>query len=149
MARNKTPKVDNMAQFGNRSIQNLNTCDSDLIKIFTHVVGYFDCAVICGHRNQEEQDDLYHRGLTKLKFPFSKHNTSPSMAADVAPYPIDWNDIRRFDLFAGRVITTAEFLYEADEISHLIRWGGDWDGDTQVKDQTFNDLPHFELIKVE
>ena len=28
-----------------------------------------------------------------------------------------------------------------------IRWGGDWDSDTQVKDNKFDDLVHFELIK--
>lgn len=27
-----------------------------------------------------------------------------------------------------------------------IRWGGDWDLDTDLKDNTFDDLPHFELI---
>jgi hypothetical protein len=26
-----------------------------------------------------------------------------------------------------------------------IRWGGDWDEDTQVKDELFNDLFHFEV----
>ena len=26
-----------------------------------------------------------------------------------------------------------------------IRWGGDWDNDTEVKDTGFKDLPHFEL----
>lgn len=138
-----------MAQFGNRSTQNLNTCDSDLIKIFNHVVKHFNCAVIYGNRGEDKQNELYSQGFSKKQFPNSKHNSSPSMAADVAPYPIDWNDTNRFYLFAGRVIATAEFLYEANIISHLIRWGGDWDRDTQVKDQTFNDLAHFELIKVE
>jgi peptidoglycan L-alanyl-D-glutamate endopeptidase CwlK len=27
-----------------------------------------------------------------------------------------------------------------------IRWGGDWDRDEELHDQTFFDLPHFELI---
>ena len=26
-----------------------------------------------------------------------------------------------------------------------IRWGGDWDGDFDLKDQTFMDLVHFEI----
>ena len=26
-----------------------------------------------------------------------------------------------------------------------VRWGGDWDDDTEVKDTGFKDLPHFEL----
>jgi len=35
-------------------------------------------------------------------------------------------------------------------IAHMkgikIRWGGDWDGDTKMNDQKFNDLVHFELM---
>jgi hypothetical protein len=27
------------------------------------------------------------------------------------------------------------------------RMGADWDGDFDTKDQTFHDLPHFELVK--
>jgi len=26
-----------------------------------------------------------------------------------------------------------------------LRWGGDWDGDTELDDNKFDDLPHFEL----
>ena len=42
----------------------------------------------------------------------------------------------------------ADELYIAGKMKHRIRWGGDWDGDTDVKDQKFMDLPHFELIGV-
>lgn len=36
----------------------------------------------------------------------------------------------------------------ADQIglTGRIRWGGDWDRDHDVKDQTFNDLVHFEVV---
>jgi hypothetical protein len=27
-----------------------------------------------------------------------------------------------------------------------LRWGGDWDMDTEVKDNKFDDLVHFELV---
>ena len=30
-----------------------------------------------------------------------------------------------------------------------LRWGGDWDRDFDLKDQRFNDYPHFELHGVE
>ena len=33
----------------------------------------------------------------------------------------------------------------ANRLEIPIRWGGDWDMDTYVKDQKFKDLPHFEL----
>jgi hypothetical protein len=28
-----------------------------------------------------------------------------------------------------------------------LRWGGDWDQDFEVKDNRFDDFPHFELKK--
>jgi peptidoglycan L-alanyl-D-glutamate endopeptidase CwlK len=34
------------------------------------------------------------------------------------------------------------------KISHAIRWGGDWDSDDIFDDQNFDDLPHFELVKI-
>ena len=34
----------------------------------------------------------------------------------------------------------------AVELGIRLRWGGDWDGDNELRDQTFNDLVHFEVI---
>jgi hypothetical protein len=28
-----------------------------------------------------------------------------------------------------------------------LRWGGDWDRDSDLKDQTFNDLGHIEVVR--
>ena len=33
----------------------------------------------------------------------------------------------------------------ANRLGLKVRWGGDWDGDFEFKDQNFHDLPHFEL----
>lgn len=68
------------------------------------------------------------------------HNKTPSLAVDVAPWPIDWNDKNRFYHFAGRVQGIAQMF------NIKIRWGGDWDSDNDLKDQNFYDLPHFELV---
>jgi hypothetical protein len=62
------------------------------------------------------------------------------MAVDVAPYPIDWEDTKRFYHFAGFVQATAK------QLNIPIIWGGDWNNNNNFKDQTFNDLVHFELI---
>jgi hypothetical protein len=61
------------------------------------------------------------------------------LAVDVAPYPVDWNDKERFYYFAGFVKGVASSL------GISIRWGGDWNSDNNLKNQTFFDLPHFEL----
>lgn len=43
-----------------------------------------------GHRDEDRQNKLFEEGKTKVKWPDSKHNTSPSKASDSAPYPLDW-----------------------------------------------------------
>ena len=136
-----------MPAFSTRSQERLTTCHQDLQAVFTEVVKGFDCSVLCGYRGGAEQTQAYEQGKSQLQFPESKHNQSPSMAVDVAPYPINWDDRARFYLFAGYVLGTADRLYQEGVITHRFRWGGDWDQDTEVKDQRFNDLPHFELIK--
>ena len=128
-----------MPKYSDRSKIKLETCDSKLQDLFNEVIKHFDCSILCGHRGEEEQNKVYHTGWSKLQFPRSKHNSSPSKAVDAAPYPIDWKDRERFYYFAGVVKGVALGM----NIS--IRWGGDWDSDTQVKDQTFFDLPHFEV----
>ena len=128
-----------MPSFGSRSKNNLNEAHPDLVRLFQEVVKHFDCSVIKGHRPQDEQDAAYHSGTSKLEWPNSKHNSKPSMAVDVVPYPVDWNDKERFYYFAGFVKCMA-LTMDID-----LRWGGDWDSDNDLKDQSFYDLPHFEL----
>ena len=129
-----------MPIFSMRSTVILQTCDPQLQDLFRRVVYSFDCAVVSGHRPEEDQNSLFHRGLSKLKWPHSKHNRKPSLAVDVYPYPIDWKDRDRFHYFAGVVMGMALSL------NYNLRWGGDWDKDWQVRDNVFDDLGHFELI---
>ena len=136
-----------MPQFSNRSKDNLSETHPDLQVIFNEVIKGFDCVVIEGYRGQIEQDRAFHAGKSKLKYPQSKHNQIPSMAVDAVPWPINWNDTNRMYYFAGYVRAIAEILKAEGKIKHSIRWGGDWDSDTKVNDQTFHDLPHFELIQ--
>lgn len=135
-----------MSKFSKTSKARLETCHQDLQTIFHYVVKYFDCAIICGERTQEDQDKAVHEGFSKVKYPNSKHNSSPSMAVDVIPYPIDWTDTEGMRHFAGYVRGVARMLKDYGDISHELRWGGDWDGDFNMRDQTFIDLPHYELI---
>lgn len=130
-----------MPAFSRRSKDNLATCDHRLQRVFNEVIKEFDCTIIEGHRSEQEQNEKYRRGLSQLRYPQSKHNADPSVAVDVAPYPIDWNDRERFTYFAGYVKGIAESM------NIKLRWGGDWDGDTQVVDNNFDDLPHFELVE--
>ena len=128
-----------MPKFSEKSRIVLKSCHPDLQRLFNEVIKHFDCTPLQGHRGKSQQDEYYRTGRSKVEYPMSKHNNFPSLAVDVAPYPIDWHDKERFYFFAGYVKGIAS------QMGIDLRWGGDWDSDTQVKDQTFMDLPHFEL----
>ena len=134
-----------MPKFSKSSKAKLETCDIRLQNIFNEVVKTWDCTIVCGHRNKEDQNAAYNKGHSKLRFPASKHNKKPSKAIDAAPYyanvGIDWNDLGGFYMFAGYVMRVAK------EQGVLLRYGGDWNGNRRTADQTFNDLPHFEIIE--
>jgi len=134
-----------MPKFGERSNRNLMQCDMRLQNLFYTVIKYYDCSVICGHRDKKAQDTAYAEGKSLLEWPDSKHNVFPSEAGDVVPWftappHIRWNDKVKFYEFAGFVQGIAVML------NIKIRWGGNWDMDDELHDQDFYDLPHFELI---
>jgi hypothetical protein len=108
--------------------------------LFENVVRYYDCSILEGHRGKADQDKAVAEGKSKTPWPRSKHNSLPSMAVDAAPYPIDWTDLKRFYHFAGFVLGMAASM------GLRLRWGGDWDGDRDLNDQSSNDLPHFEIM---
>jgi len=128
-----------MPRFGSRSINRLKTCDQKLQELFYEVVKHFDCSIIEGNRGEERQNKAYADGKSKVKYPNGKHNKFPSVAVDVAPYPIDWSDRDRFHYFSGFVLGVAK------QMGMNIRWGGDWNQDTETKDNKFDDLVHFEI----
>ena len=128
-----------MPYFGKKSKERLNTCDSNLQKVFNEVIKHVDCSILEGHRDKDRQNKLYEEGKTKVKYPNGRHNRQPSSAVDVTPYPVDWKDRERQTLFAGFVIGVAS------QMDINLRWGGDWDQDFQVTDNRFDDFPHFEL----
>jgi peptidoglycan L-alanyl-D-glutamate endopeptidase CwlK len=149
-----------MPRFSQRSAARLATCDPQLQTLFNAVILDFDCTVLQGVRSQAQQDEYYRTGRSKVQWPHSKHNASPSQAVDVAPWldggipwpqtPGAWTDaeqrhayikdLNHFYYFAGYVIDRAAVL------GVELRWGGDWDRDHDLRDNRFDDLVHFELI---
>ncbi len=130
-----------MPHFSDKSISNLATCDQRLQRLFQRVVQDFDCTVLEGHRDKERQNRMVEERKSQVRWPDSKHNIVPSLAVDVTPYPIVWDDRERQMLFAGFVLATAKAMGIA------LRWGGDWDDDTEVRDNRFDDLVHFEIVE--
>lgn len=130
-----------MPKFGAQSLKHLQEAHPELQRLFHEVIKVVDCSVIEGFRSKEEQDKAFYAGKSKVKWPNSKHNNTPSLAVDVAPYPIDWNDTAKFYYFAGIVLGIAS------QLGIKIRFGGDWDRDHSLHDQAFFDLVHFELVE--
>jgi len=132
-----------MPSFSKISKARFNTLDTKLQLILIQAIEEYDFSIIGGHRTRADQDKAYEAGRSKVQWPHSKHNHYPSKAVDIAPYPINWNDREGFVYLAGLIkgIAAAKGI--------KIRWGGDWDSDNDFKDQSFHDLPHFELIEKE
>lgn len=128
-----------MPVFSKRSQLRLIGAHSDLQKLANEVIKEVDHSVICGFRNEEEQEEAFRTGKSKVHWPDSKHNKVPAEAIDIVPYPVDWNDVRAFARLFG--------YYErvAWEFGFKLRWGGDFNGNWRSDDK-FIDMPHIELI---
>ncbi len=105
-------------------------------------IKFIDFTIIYGIRNEADQTAAFEARpqRSKVPWPNSTHNTDPSEGIDVAPFPIAWDDRERFTLLAGVILMCAFMM------GITLRWGGDWDRDTEVKDNRFDDLGHFELV---
>ena len=127
--------------FSKTSNARLDTCAPELQIISRVLVADYDITVVCGVRNQKDQDKAFREGKSKVQWPDSKHNvlhyTHKSQAVDIAPYVagkgIQW-DVKSMSFMAGR------FMQIAAQMGIEIRWGGDWDQDQDLKDQRFEDL---------
>jgi len=129
-----------MARFSRSSKSKLATTHLRLQELFKRVIRGYDCKVLCGYRDRGEQDKAFKSKRSTKSYPQSKHNHLPSIAVDVVPYPIDWDDMERFRHFVGYVEGVASMM------GMKIRNGGDWDSDHEFDDQRFIDMPHFEYL---
>lgn len=146
-----TPRIameeKTMPNYSRSSLDKLATCDPRLQRLFLEVIKHRDNTILEGHRGQALQHLYFTDGRSKKDWPEGEHNSIPSRAVDSVPYPLDWDKVNKNDraainemyLYGGLVLGIAAML----EIP--IRWGGDWDGDGEITDQQFHDLPHFEL----
>ncbi|HBL77709.1 MAG: peptidase [Bacteroidetes bacterium GWF2_42_66] len=137
-----------MPTFSKISKARLATCHNELQALFSEVIKYYDCTIVCGHRGKDDQERAFIEKKSKVHYPASKHNSIPSLAVDAASYEIDsidWTP-RQAIYFTGYVKGVADQLFDKGIMMHRIRIGADWDGDNDIDDQTFNDYPHFELI---
>ena len=116
-------------KLGTRSLQNLSGVHPDLVAVVKLAITITeqDFTVIEGIRNINRQRELVKSGKSTTMN--SRHITGH--AVDMVPWPVDWNDLKRFEVVAEAMKAAAE------ELDIPIVWGGDW--------KSFYDAPHFEL----
>lgn len=144
---------------GIESTRQLETCAESIQDVMYDAAEVMNFSVLEGKRSVERQREVKDAGFSttlnsKHVYPVGR----PSLAIDIAPYPLKWpqkpkgikkllwslvqkyvKQVARFYFLAGYIKRTSE--YQQIEL----RWGGDWDGDMDFEDQTFDDLGHFEM----
>lgn len=132
-----------MPTFGRSSESQLITCDPRLQAVLREAIKYVDFSIIEGHRGKAAQEAAFAKGLTQLHYPHGNHNKLPSLAADCAPYPVDWSDrsvaLARF-AFMGGIIRVCSI-----QLGIPVRFGWDWNRNLDPRDESFLDWPHVEL----
>jgi hypothetical protein len=128
-----------MPSFGAESKRHLATLDPQLQRLMNEAIKHIDFSITCGYRGKEDQDKAYREGKSKVQWPNGKHNTNPSKAVDIAPYPIDWSDAEAFTYLAG-IIKGISLMMNIPIIC-----GIDWDNDGATNDHKFKDRPHVQL----
>ena len=119
----------NNFKLGSKSISKLEGVHPLLIICVQKAIerSEIDFTVLEGLRTAERQKQLVADGKSQTLN--SLH--LKGLAVDLAPLPIDWNNIEAF-LLVAKAMKSA-----ASELGIKLTYGGDW--------KTFKDYPHFQL----
>lgn len=160
--------------YSQRSLDRLDDAHPELVTLFREHIGpRFPNTILETARSLEQQEKNVAKGVSKtldsrhLDEPFSN-------AVDAAPDPLEWPTLNKVRARIQTLVSEAEdgeaedvdeilraigeytkdlarWYYfggyvcgVADELGIGIRWGGDWNGNRAIDDQSFDDLPHFE-----
>ena len=161
-----------MNVLGKRSIAERDTCHADLQKVIDLAIkrSDVDFGLHQGARTVSEQQTYFDNGKSGINP--KKYSTTEDLCRVakhiVIPGHPKYGKSRAIDLhcsekyngksytwdgnhlsyIAGVFTSCAKELYEKGEISHIVRWGGDWDSDGIIGyDHKLKDFPHLELIK--
>ena len=149
-------------QLSKRSLSRLAGVDDKLVAVVKRAIEISDVdfMVLEGERSKEQCMINYGKGrtasqcsdngvpakyanpsaakVTWLNNPFASKHVS-GRAVDLVPYPVDWNDLKKFDAIAKAMLQAAK------ELGVPVRWGADWDGDSKPRERGESDSPHFEI----
>jgi len=145
-----------MIPFAKSTVKRLEEAHEDIKLICYKVneVSEIPFDVSCCYRSLSDQHKEFLRGNSTVDGINNrgKHNCRPSEAVDIYCYTEKWKtsySVHQMAYLAGVFRAVSQQLHEIGKTNHLIRWGGNWDSDgVIITDQEFDDLPHFELVKV-
>lgn len=131
-------------KLGKTSLARLKGVDETLVNVVKRAIeiSEVDFGVLEGLRTLERQRELYSQGRGnhgKIVTWTMKSRHLEGKAVDLVPYPLDWNDLEKFDKIAKAMFKAAK------EQDVNLRWGADWDMDGNYREKGEYDSPHFEL----
>jgi len=130
-----------MYYFSKTSKARRDTCHPLIIDWLNEIIKWRDCTVAWGYRGEKDQNEMFAKGLSKAKYPDSKHNTNPSLAVDVYPYALGRminGDVEGDEVLINRFIGFAQGIATIRGIP--IRSASEW--------SSFQgDLGHWEIYK--
>jgi len=134
---------------GNKSKEKLKGVHPNLVKVVERAIQLTkqDFMVLEGVRTPERQKELFAQGRTKpgpkvtwtLTSNHFKQKDGYGHAVDLVPFPVDWNDLKKFDAIYNAMFAAAK------ELKIELRYGGDWDRDGKLREKGETDSPHWEL----
>jgi hypothetical protein len=136
---------DVMFHFSTSSLAALSKCHPHLQAIAQAAIRKIDFKVLDSTRGRDAQERAFDGGFSKVHFGDSAHNYVPAIAFDLFPAPYDWKNEQSFIDLSKVILPLPEQLglQGVDGQPLILRWGGDWNMDGNIKDGW--DMPHFEL----
>lgn len=133
-----------MFKLGAKSMARLDGVDVRMVAVVKRAIqlSEVDFSVLEGLRSKSRQAELYAQGRTAPGKIVTWTMTSKHVvgtAVDLVPYPLDWNDLKKFDAIAKAMFAAAK------ELNVNIRWGADWNQNGKPREKGETDSPHFEL----
>jgi peptidoglycan L-alanyl-D-glutamate endopeptidase CwlK len=155
-----------MNKLSTSSAKCLATCHPLLQECVMEVLENMDVAVTCGTRDKATQNKLFAEKKSKLQWPNSKHNSSPSVAVDLVIYHPQWKYLFGDAAQLAEVATTkgrnpvmvSRWFYAyyarldmlmvlaAKKRGITLRWGGKWSAEEDFIDNKFMDIFHWEIV---
>lgn len=138
-----------MASFGKASEAALQGIHPDIIRVLRKAIERYDFGVLNGLRTEAQEAADVAAGLSQTMHSMHLQQADGyGHAADIAPYPENWNDpshVKLSQFEVDQIFLGAFVLGVAHALGIELRYGGNWSGSGRSIAAGFKDLDHVEL----